>query len=103
MEKDDSTEDKIIGLDKTIFFVIVGAAGVLILTIIMAIYHRVKRRRTFRKAEIRTKMMGTTGRAEGIAFQLTDSNIGEGAGEEIDLATFDNEAIHMEEDVKIEP
>ena len=42
-------------------------------------------------------------KAKGIAFQSTESNVGVGGGEEVDLHTFDNEAIRLEEQIKMQP
>ena len=99
-EKGGTSEDKILGLDKTIFFVIVGAAAVLILMISVAIYLRIKRHRTHREAKLRTRILNTSDKKpQGIAFQPA----AEASGEEIDLKVFDNEAIHLEEEIKLEP
>ncbi|CAB4002963.1 wall-associated receptor kinase-like 16, partial [Paramuricea clavata] len=87
--------------DKTIFFVIAGAAAVFILIISVAIYHRIKRHRTHRDAKLRTRILHTSDKKpQRIAFQPT----GQGSSEEIDLELLDNEAIHdLEEKIKIKP
>ncbi|CAB4017966.1 von Willebrand factor D and EGF domain-containing [Paramuricea clavata] len=98
--KDDSSEDKILGLDKTIFFVIVGAAVVFILMISVAIYLRIKRHRTHREANLRTRILNTSDKkAQGIAFRPA----GQGSDEEMDLEVLDNEPLHLDEEIKIQP
>ena len=87
------------GLDKTIFYVVVGAAAVFILMVLVAIYLRIKRHRTHGEANIRAKMVNTNNRhAQGIAFQST----GVSGDEEIDLKVFDNEAINLDEEIKLQ-
>ena len=79
---------------------IVGAAVVFILMIIVAIYLRVKRHRTHREAKLRTRILNTSDKKpQGIAFQPANA----GGGEEIDLKVFDNEAIRLDEEIKIQP
>ena len=87
------------GLDKTIFYVIVGAAAVFTLMVSVAIYLRIKRNRTRRQIKIRAQIINADNkRAQGIAFQST----GERNNEEIDLKVFDNEAINLDEEIKLQ-
>jgi hypothetical protein len=79
--------------------VIVGAAAVFILVISLAIYLRIKRLRTHREAKLRARILEKSdGKAQGIAFQPA---AGANSGEEIDLKVFDNEAICLEEEIKL--
>lgn len=87
------------GLDKTIFYVIVGAAAVFTLMVSVAIYLRIKRNRTRRQIKIRAQIIKADYKqAQGIAFQST----GERNNEEIDLKVFDNEAINLDEEIKLQ-
>jgi hypothetical protein len=80
--------------------VIVGAAAVFILMICVAIYLRIKRYRTHREVKLRKRILNTSvKKARGIAFRPA----GQGSGEEIYLKVFDNEAIHLDEESKIQP
>jgi hypothetical protein len=66
----------------------------------VAIYLRIKRHRTHGEAKFKTRILNTSDKkSQGIAFQPTD----QGSGEEIDLKVFDNEAIRLEDEIKIEP
>lgn len=106
---DEQWEDQILGLDKTIFFVIVGAGVFFILIISFAIYLRIKRHRTYREAKLKKKMLvKTDAAAQGVAFQPTDVDVQDGnggrSGEEIDLKVFDNDAVRLDdEEIKIQP
>ena len=92
-------DGKIFGLDKTIFYVIAGAAAVLILMVGIVIYLRIKRHRTHREAKIRARTVDANNKqAQGIAFQPS----GEGCREEIDLKVFDNEAVSLDEEIKLQ-
>jgi hypothetical protein len=68
--------------------------------ICVAIYLRIKRYRTHRKAKLRPQILINTSdkKPQGIAFQSAD----QGSGEEIDLKVFDNEAIHLDEEIKLQ-
>jgi hypothetical protein len=66
----------------------------------VAIYLRIKRHRTHGGAKFKTRILNTSDKkSQGIEFQPTD----QGSGEEIDLKVFDNEAIRLEDEIKIEP
>ena len=93
------SDGKILGLDKTIFYVTVGAAAVLILMVGFAIYLFTKRYRAHREVNIGSKILDANNKqVQGAAFQS-----GSGGGhEEIDLKVFDNEAVNLDEEIKLQ-
>ncbi|XP_028418294.1 neurogenic locus notch homolog protein 1-like [Dendronephthya gigantea] len=98
-----SGDDEILGIDETIFYVIVGVAVFLVLLIILAIYYCVKRKHKFKKAELKKKVFITSNNnARGIVFRQTDARVEGSVGEELDLKVFDNKVIRFDEEIKIQ-
>ena len=97
-DKGDSREERILGLNRTVFGVITAAVIFAILVIIIfVIYRCIKRHRTHRKFTLRTRTLDRSDhKAQRVSFRPFDAN----SDEEIDL---NNESIRLTEEIKLQP
>lgn len=86
------------GVNETIFYVIVGFALALVLLIILEIYYGARRQRKFKIAHVTRNRNN----AKRNAFQPTDTRV-ENDDEEFDLKVMENEAISFDEEIDIQP
>ena len=96
---DDDSEDKILGLDKTIFIIIIVAVVVFIVIVILAICLR--KRRHSRKGNVTLQKYHPT-----VVTSREDDPFLEtrkGTEDEIDLAVLDSDTVCTKEEIKLKP